>query len=103
MAARATLGRTLLGALDDLNKLIPAATDAELPALQDQRRLLIAQISRLVDANLDQATQDYAAATTALQAASDSIRRAAARLEKVAFAIEKLGQALQLVAKVAGA
>jgi chromosome segregation ATPase len=103
MAPQDTLGRTLLRSLDDVNTLIPAATDAELPALQAQRRQLIAEISRLVDANLDQATQDYAAATAALQAASDSIRRAAAKLEKVAAAIEKLGQALQLVAKVAGA
>jgi hypothetical protein len=103
MAPQETLGRTLLRALDDLNALIPNATPEDLPALQDKRAALIAQIERLVDANLDQGTEEYKAATAALQAASDSIRAAIARLEKVADAIVKLGQALEIIAKLAAA
>ena len=103
MATEETLGRTLLRALDALQALIPNAKPEDLPALQARRAALLAQIERLVDTNLDQGTQEYAAATAALQAASNSIRDAIGRIERVAAAIQMLGKALELVAKLAPA
>ena len=96
------LGRQLLATLEDVNALFAkAATRQDIDRIDTQRARLLHQIGALVDRNLDRASQDYIAATQALQAASDEIEHALQRLERVAQAITLLARALDAVAKLA--
>lgn len=96
------LGRQLLATLEDVNALFAkAATRPDIDRIDTQRTRLLHQIGALVDRNLDRASQDYIAATQALQAASDEIKHALQRLERVAQAITVLARALDAVAKLA--
>ena len=92
------LGLSLLEALDAITRLIPAATDAQLPKLRAQRAALLGQLGRLVDQNLDQADEHYQAATAALEMASATAELALQQMASVAEAVRALGQALELVA-----
>ena len=100
MADGDLLGRALLDALRSTNQLIARVPDGALSRLEAQRELLLAQLGRLVDVNLDQASAQYQAATARLQTASVGIRQALADMSKVAQAIEMLGQALELAASL---
>jgi hypothetical protein len=92
------LGRTMLEALDGLTRLIPEATEEELPRLRASRRALLRELGRLVDVNLDAADAHYQAATAALELASATVELALQRMATVAEAIVITGQALELVA-----
>jgi hypothetical protein len=100
MADDDLLGRTLLDALRNTNQLIARVPDGALAKLEAQRELLLAQLGRLVDVNLDRATAQYQAATARLQTAAAGLRQALADMSKVAQAIEMLGQALELAASL---
>lgn len=92
------LGRTMLEAFDGLTRLIPTATDDELPRLRASRAALLRELARLVDVNLDAADVHYQAATAALELASATVELALQEIATVAEAIVVLGQALELVA-----
>jgi hypothetical protein len=100
MADADLLGRALLDALRNTNLLIAKVPEGALPKLEAQRDLLLAQLGRLVDVNLDRESAQYQAATARLQTASAGIRQALADMSKVAQAIEMLGQALELAASL---
>jgi hypothetical protein len=103
-ARKPQLGRRLLRALERVTDLMEAVrSDDELRELDRERARLLKLIGQLVDESLDQASQEYEAATSALGTANLKIRRAIEDLEMVAEAIKKLGQALDLVAKLAPA
>jgi hypothetical protein len=90
-----------MATLEDVTTLIGRATrPKELAALKRQRAQLLRQIGVLIETNLRQGSEEYAAATQALQDASTGLRAALRRLEMTAEAIATLGRALDLVAKL---
>src|SRR5262245_55167753 len=93
-------GQQLEDLLEDLNALIPMATDAELARIEVQRAAVLEESARLIGANLKVASLEYRKATARLQAASATIKCAILGMENVAKAIEAVGQALELAAKL---
>lgn len=94
----------MLKCLERVTELMEAAkSEKDLKSLRRHRARLLKLIGILVDERLDQASQEYRAATEAIEAANVTIAQAIKRLEKVAEVIKRLGQALDLVAKLAPA
>ena len=96
--AQSTLGRQMLAALGNVQDLIEVTHDDQrLKELRAQRVQLLKTISDLVDANIQSGTDEYKAATAAIQDASKTIKGAIEGLKAVADAIKSLGDALDLV------
>lgn len=103
-AATPTLGASLATGLPLLTELILKETDAtRRKDLRKVQKVLARHLRRLVEKNVNRATQDYKKATKALAAANAAIKEAKKDLAKVAKTIEKLAKAADFVGKVAAA
>ena len=69
--------------------------------LHDQLDEILEIAGKLVDANVDDATEEYKEATRGLQAAARATRQAMDDLKQVAATIDKIAEAVDLIAKVA--
>jgi hypothetical protein len=74
-----------------------------LKELDAVRKRMSKEAGRFIEAQLDQSTVQYKAATAGLKQASDAIRDAIRGLEAIKKAIEVAAEAMDLVAKVAAA
>ena len=105
MAAKTPkLGSSLAVGLPLLTDLILKEPDpTRRRELRAQHKILSRHLRKLVDGNVDRATQDYKKAARALAAANKAIREAKKDLAKVAKTIERLAKAADLIGKVAAA
>ena len=104
MAKTRGLGQQLLDAMENVVELMEATTDPDrLKELDAVRKRMSKEAGRLIEAQLDQSTAQYKAATAGLKQASDAIRDAIRGLEAIKKAIEVAAEAMDLVAKVAAA
>lgn len=101
MAEKTPLGQQLLATLKNVQSLMVHTNDPDrLVELSNQRVALLDAIAKLVDANLNKGSQEYKAATAALQDASDMAQNAIKGLESVAKAIASVAKAVDVVSKL---
>ncbi len=96
------LGQQLLDTIENIIELMEHTRDPDrLKELNGKRMALSNEARRLIDANLNAASADYQAATSALVQASATISEAIKGLESVKAAILMATKAIELVGKVA--
>lgn len=96
------LGQQLLDTIENIIGLMEQTHDPDrLKELNGKRIALSNEARRLIDANLNAASAEYQAATSALVQASATISEAIKGLESVKKAILMAAKALELVGKVA--
>ncbi len=96
------LGQQLLDTIENIIGLMEQTHDPDrLKELNGKRIALSNEARRLIDANLNAASADYQAATSALLEASATISKAIKGLESVKNAILMAAKAAELVGKVA--
>ncbi len=96
------LGQQLLDTIENIIGLMEQTHDpGRIKELNGKRIALSNEARRLIDANLNAASAEYQAATSALVQASATISEAIKGLESVKKAILMAAKALELVGKVA--
>lgn len=96
------LGQQLLDTIENIIDLMDQTHDPDrLKELNSKRMALSNEARRLIDSNLDAASAEYQAATSALVQASATISEAIRGLESVKNAILMAAKAAELVGKVA--
>ena len=96
------LGQQLLDTMENIIELMEHTRDPDrLKELNGKRMALSDEARRLIDANLNAASAEYQAATSALVQASATISEAIKGLESVKAAILMAAKAIELVGKVA--
>lgn len=91
-----------MGTQEEIIALIEATSDPEKrKELSRLRKLISKEADRLIDEDLDAATQDYKEAAIMLKEASDMTRKAIADVTSVQKAINNLAAVVNLVSKVA--
>lgn len=103
-AKKESLGRQLLATLQDVDNLIEDTNHEErLEELNKVRTKLITRITQLIEANLDNASQEYRDATQSLRKASQACQDAIVGLESVANAITTIATAVDALSKLVAA
>jgi len=97
----AKLGHQLLDMIDQMTELLAKATNPDsVRQLVIQQLKLRQQAADLIDARLDQASQEYQEASEGLQAASATIQKALKDMETVVAAIQTIARAVELVSRL---
>ncbi len=95
------LGQELLDVVDDISVLIRKAPDKEaVKELVAQQMALRNQIAELIDASLDQASDEYREAAVGIQQASGAIRKSMSSIQDVVDTINCIARAVKLVGKL---
>ncbi len=96
------LGQQLLDTIENIIALMEQTQDPDRRKELNSKRIKLSnEVGRLIEANLDAASAEYQAATSALVQASGTISEAIKGLESVKNAILMVAKAAELVGKVA--
>ena len=97
-----SLGEQLGNLSDGILELILESDDIDAKKkLREQLNKVLGLTGKLVDANVDKATNKYQQATNDLNKANDAIRDALNDLEKVADTITKIAKAIDKITELA--